>query len=67
MCSFRSYTKQRFEKNRTNEFLNRTNKLQATLTKYKTNEWITTISANHMGVIQSVFLIVNNRMFESNK
>ena len=67
MCSLRSYIEQRFEKNRTNEFLNRTNKLQATLTKYKTNEWITTISLNDMVVIQSVFLIVNNRMFESNK
>ena len=43
MCSLTFFKDQWFQSNRTNEFLNRTNKLQATLTKYKTNERFSTI------------------------
>ena len=66
MRSFQSNKDQWFQGNRTNEFLNRTNKLQATLTKYKTNEWFSTIRLRN-GENQSVFLIVNKQRNESNE
>ena len=66
MCSLTFFKDQWFQSNRTNEFLNRTNKLQATLTKYKTNEWFSTIRLRN-GENQSVFLIVNKQRNESNE